>query len=104
MVLTPLAPHGGACPPLVTGPDSELSLAVEPGFGGVRYEVDGRREPIECHREQTEDSRDLAVRRAPTYAALVTFAGDEPRLTGLRRRGLVLDSPRVLVRRNRALP
>ena len=94
LVVTPLAPHGGACPPLVTGGDSELTLAVEPGFGGVRYEVDGRREPV-------EDGDALTVRRRPAYAALVAFADDEPRLTGLRRRGLVLDSPRVLVRGHR---
>jgi NAD+ kinase len=125
MVLTPLAPHGGVAPPLVTGADSELSLAVEPGFGGVRYEVDGRREaieggrepidgrreptdgrrePIDGGREPLDGGRDLTIRRTPTYATLVTFADEEPRLTGLRRRGLVLDSPRVLVRRNRSLP
>ncbi len=94
LVVTPLAPHGGACPPLVTGGGSELTLEVEPGFGGVRYEVDGRREPI-------EDGCALTVRRRPAYAVLVAFDDDEPRLTGLRRRGLVLDSPRVLVRGHR---
>ncbi len=94
MVITPLAPHGGACPPLVTGPESEVALAIEPGFGGVRYEVDGGRAPV-------EGGCTLSIRRRPAYATLMTFAQDEPRLTGLRRRGLVLDSPRVLVRRNR---
>jgi hypothetical protein len=35
------------------------------------------------------------------YATLVRLAREESRLTGLRRRGLVLDSPRVLVRQAR---
>ncbi len=94
MVVTPLAPHGGVCLPLVTDGESELTLTVEPGFGGVRYEVDGRREPF-------EGGCSLTVRRRPAYATLVTFADDESRLAGLRRRGLVLDSPRVLVRAQR---
>ena len=94
MVITPLAPHGGVCPPLVTGPSSELKLEIEPGFGGVRCEVDGGREPF-------ESGCILTIRRRAAYATLVTLAEEEPRLTGLRRRGLVLDSPRVLVRRDR---
>ena len=97
IVVTPLAPHGGVCPPLVIGGESELTLEIEPGFGGVRYEVDGRREPF-------EGGCALTIRRRAAYATLVTFADEEPRLTGLRRRGLVLDSPRVLVRRNRRAP
>jgi NAD+ kinase len=97
MVVTSLAPHGGACPPLVTGPDSELTLEIEPGFGGVRYEIDGRREPF-------EGGCALTIRRRPAYATLVTLAEEEPRITGLRRRGLVLDSPRVLVRQDRDRP
>ena len=28
MAVTPLAPHGGSCPPLVAGMDSRLSLTV----------------------------------------------------------------------------
>src|SRR5215218_8360125 len=41
LVFTPLAPHGGCCPPLVTGPDSRLEVELDPGFGGARIEVDG---------------------------------------------------------------
>jgi hypothetical protein len=44
----------------------------------------------------------LTVRHRPDYATLVTLAEEEPRLTGLRRRGLVRDSPRALVRDVRA--
>ncbi len=93
MVVTPLAPHGGSCPPLVAGPDSRLALAVEPGYGGVRYEVDGQ--PVAVEANELE----LALR--PAYATLVRLEDAEARLTGLRRRGLVLDSPRVLIREAR---
>jgi NAD+ kinase len=90
MVVTPLAAHGGSCPPLVAGSASELTLSIEPGYGGVRCELDGRPTAIE--------GRELTVRHRRDYATLVTLADDEPRLTGLRRRGLVLDSPRVRAR------
>jgi NAD+ kinase len=90
MVVTPLAAHGGFCPPLVTGIGSHLTLAVEPGYGGVRHEVDGRRAAVA--------GRVLTIGWRPDHATLVKLAEAEPRLTGLRRRGLELDSPRVLVR------
>jgi NAD+ kinase len=93
MTITPLAPHGGSCPPLVTGTASELSLEVEPGHGGVRYELDGQRTSFPGH--------GLTIRHRDDFARLVRLAGEEPRLTGLRRRGLVADSPRVLVRGTR---
>jgi NAD+ kinase len=93
IAVTPLATHGGSRPSLVTGPSSRLTITVEPGYGGVRYEVDGR--------PTAAEGRALAVRRRADYATLVTLAEEEPWLTGLRRRGLVLDSPRVLVRESR---
>jgi NAD+ kinase len=93
IVVTALAPHAGSCPPLVAGPDSGLTLTIEPGYGGVRYEIDGRRTSVE--------TRVLTVRLRAAYATLVRLAEEEPRLTGLRRRGLVVDSPRVLVREAR---
>ena len=40
----------------------------------------------------------MTVGWRPDYATLVQLADGETRLTGLRRRGLVLDSPRALVR------
>ena len=94
MAVTPLAAHGGSCPPLVAGIGSRVTLTVEPGHGGVRHEIDGRPTPIE--------GRLLTIRWRAHYATLVRLAEEEPRLTGLRRRGLVLDSPRVLVRAARA--
>jgi NAD+ kinase len=94
ITVTPLAPHGGSAPPLIAGTASRLTLRVEPGFGGVRYELDGRRIADAGHV--------LTIRHRDDYATLVTLAGEEPRLTGLRRRGLVVDSPRVLMRGIRA--
>src|SRR3954447_10344685 len=38
MVMTPLAPHGGVCPPLVAGPGSRLEIRFDPGNGGARIE------------------------------------------------------------------
>ena len=90
MAVTPLAPHGGSSPPLVVGSESRIDLTVDPGHGGVRHEIDGRLAAF--------DGDLLTVRSRAGYATLVRLADEEPRLTGLRRRGLLLDSPRVLVR------
>jgi NAD+ kinase len=56
----------------------------------VRHEIDGRRASLEGDL--------LTVCARASYATLVRLADEEPRLSGLRRRGLVVDSPRVLVR------
>jgi NAD+ kinase len=90
LVVTPLATHGGSCPPLVAGSASHLTLTIEPGYGGVRYELDGRPTAVEGPL--------LTVRHRDSYATLVELAEEEARLTGLRRRGLVLDSPRAQLR------
>ena len=93
IVLTPLARHGGVSPPLVVGPDSRISLVIESGYGGSRIEVDGQL--------LADGALDATVRLREEYATLVTLAGEESLLAGLRRRGLVTDSPRVLVRDKR---
>jgi NAD+ kinase len=93
-VVTALDQHGGVSPPLVVGPDSGLSLSVHPGYGGSRFEVDGQEVAMEAF--------EVTARLRRDYASLVTLAGEEPLLTGLRRRGLVVDSPRILVRDARA--
>jgi NAD+ kinase len=90
MVVTPVASHGGVAPPLVVGPDSRVRLSVEPGYGGARIEIDGQ--------EQLTPPLDVTVSLRREYATLVALADQEPLLTGLRRRGLVTDSPRILVR------
>jgi NAD+ kinase len=93
MAITPLSTHGGACPPLVAGPGSRLTVTVKPGHGAARCEVDGQRTATDGHV--------LTIDHRADYATLVALDGDEPRLTGLRRRGLVLDSARVVVRQTR---
>jgi NAD+ kinase len=90
MIVTPLASHGGCCPPLVAGSGSSVTLEIQMGYGGARTELDGQPARFSGHR--------LTVAHRPGYATLVTLAEEEPRLRGLRRRGLVADSPRALVR------
>jgi NAD+ kinase len=94
MVLTPLARHGGVSPPLVVGPKSRLGLVIESGYGGSRIEVDGQL--------LAEGALDATVSLRDDYATIVTLSDQEPLLSGLRRRGLVFDSPRILVRDQRA--
>jgi NAD+ kinase len=93
IAVTPLAVHGGASAPLVVGTGSRLTLAVHPGYGGVRFEVDGRR--------TVEDGQLLDIRLQAGYATRVSLAEEEARLSGLRRRGLIRDSPRVGIREAR---
>jgi NAD+ kinase len=97
MVFTPLAPHGGCCPPLVTGPGSRLELHVEPGHGGARIELDGQ---INDHVEPLEP-RTLSVVLRAEHATLVMLDGAEAMLAGLRRRRVLIDSPRMLARDDR---
>jgi NAD+ kinase len=93
IAVTPLAAHGGSVPPLVAGRDSRLRVTLAPGHGGVRCEVDGRAALVH--------GTELTVSWRAGYAELVALDGAESRLAGLRRRGLVVDSPRVLVRDRR---
>jgi NAD+ kinase len=90
MVLTPLARHGGVSPPLVVGSENSIGLSVESGYGGSRFEVDGQLLPVQ--------GLEASVRLRRDYATMITLGDQEPMLTGLRRRGLVVDSPRILAR------
>jgi NAD+ kinase len=90
IVITPLAQHGGVSPPLVAGPDSRVRVLVEPGYGGSRFEIDGQAAGLEA--------LEVSVTLRRDYASMVALAAQEPLLTGLRRRGLVVDSPRILAR------
>jgi NAD+ kinase len=97
LVLTPLAPHGGVCPPLVTGPDSRVRILLDAGNGGARIELDGQVEAeLEPRTTTTFD-----VRLDPEYAALVSLGHEESPIAGLRRRRILMDSPRVLARDDR---
>jgi NAD+ kinase len=94
LVLTPLAPHGGCCPSLVAAGESRLTIALEPGHGGARIELDGQiQDRVEPHAPRT-----LAVTLRERHATLVALGGEEPLLAGLRRRQVIIDSPRMLAR------
>lgn len=87
-VLTPLPKHGGFCPPLVAGRESVLELEVEAGFGGARLEIDGQ--------VAGDRARSLTISLRQDVATMVGFSDQEALLTGLRRRGIILDSPRTI--------
>lgn len=97
LVLTPLAPHGGICPPAVTAPGTKVAVRLDPGNSGARVEVDG----------QIKDTLEplvpvsFALGYVPDHATLIMLGDQEPPLAGLRRRRIILDSPRVLARDDR---
>ena len=97
MVLTPLAPHGGVCPALVCPADTTVVVTLNTGHGGARVEVDGQvrhtpppHEPVAYH-----------LRFEAHFAELVSLGERESMIAGLRRRRLLVDSPRVLARDDR---
>ncbi len=87
-LLTPLTAHGGMCPPLVAGAESELELTIDTRHGEARLELDGQ--PTEMR------LRTMSVRLRPAVATLVRFTDQEPFISGLRRRQIIIDSPRIL--------
>lgn len=86
-VFTPLPYHGGFCPPLVLGPSSKLELEIEARLSAARLEVDGQvpEEPV----------RSLTIALREGVATMVSFSDQETLLAGLRRRRIILDSPRM---------
>ncbi len=86
--LTALPTHGGYHPPLVLGSRSRLELEIRSGYGGGRLELDGRAV------DGLPDA--LAVSFEPGAATLVAFPDQESHIAGLRRRGILVDSPRIL--------
>ena len=97
MVLTPLAPHGGFCPPLVTGADSRIGIRFDSGNGGARIELDGQIHTEVAPRRPVM----LTLRLEPAFAVLVSLGEEESAIAGLRRRRILMDSPRVLARDDR---
>jgi NAD+ kinase len=88
IVYTPLPTHGGFAPALVAAGTSELELVITPGYAGARLELDGR---VYDHLPER-----LTISLQPEAATIVSLPDREPHLTGLRRRGIITDSPRIL--------
>ena len=68
----PIANHGGCCPPLVVGSDSEVYLDIEAGYGGARLELDGQiddAQPAELRAARVEDYATLVAPRRRRAAA-----------------------------------
>jgi NAD+ kinase len=97
MVVTPLAPHGGVAPPLVVGPDSRVEIVFDTGNGGARAELDGQ---VAAELAPRQSFR-VALRLDPECATLVSLGEEESLIGGLRRRRILMDSPRVLARDDR---
>jgi NAD+ kinase len=93
-VLTPLPAHGGSCPPLVLSAGSTLRLVTTVGYGGARLEVDGK--------IARGGESDLTIGFLDCAATVVAFTDQEPLFTGLRRREVISDSPRILADDERA--
>jgi NAD+ kinase len=92
-VLTTLPTHGGSHPPLVAPAGSRLELETVAGFGGARLEVDGQHADIELARVEVSWRADVAT--------LVTFSDQERFPAVLRRRRIIVDSPRIEIERGR---
>jgi NAD+ kinase len=94
-ICTPLAMHGGSAPPLVVPADAVVTVEVHPGYGGFEVEIDGQVRAVEV--------RTFQLTLHPGRLTLVDFGPASGHgLAGLRKRGLVTDSPRVLARDARA--
>lgn len=87
-LVTPLTPHGGFCPALVVASSEEVRVISAARYGGARLEVDG----------QLTDTRvaPLTITSRPAAATIVGFGDQEPLLTRLRERRVIIDSPRIL--------
>ena len=99
VVLTPLSMHGGSAPSVVVAAGSAIEIAVDGGWAGARLELDGR---IAGEHDPPGESEPftLRVEAESRTATLLDFDG-ETLIAGLRRRGLIADSPRVGIRQAR---
>jgi NAD+ kinase len=92
-LVVPLAAHGGRLPAAVLDAQSRLRIDVDPSHVGVRIEIDGQ--PADM------DALSLELTLLGDQAKLVRLGGEEAHLAGLRRRRILLDSPRMYVREAR---
>ena len=93
IVVTPLAPHAGNVPPLVVGGGTPLSIGVDGGWAGARIELDGR----VVDTDGPQGMRRLNITLRPDAVRLYDLDG-ETLIAGLRRRGVIADTPRMRVR------
>ena len=100
LVVTPLAPHGGSVPPLVLPGEGKVTIGVDSGWSGARIEIDGRVVAVE-EPEGAQAAFELEAELCARAATLLDFDG-ETLIDGLRRRGVIADSPRLRMRDNRA--
>jgi NAD+ kinase len=94
IVVTPLAMHGGSAAPLVVPASSTLQVQLHPGFAGFEVEIDGHNHPA--------SQLDYTITLEDDRVTLVAFSERAGRLTRLRERRLITDSPRVLARDDRS--
>jgi NAD+ kinase len=92
-LFTPLPTHGGSCPPVVIAVDSVLELDATAGHGGARLELDGQVAGAQLG--------SMTVTLRPEVATLVSFDDQLPLFTCLRRRRILIDSPRILAEDSR---
>jgi NAD+ kinase len=92
-VLTPVSVHGGSCPPLLIAAGSTLRLDLTIGYGGARFEIDGQ--------IGADPDGAIDVTWKPEVAKVVRFSDQEPLLERLRKRQIVIDSPRILAEDSR---
>jgi NAD+ kinase len=93
-VCSPLAMHGGNAAPVVVPAESELTIEVRPSYAGFDVEIDGHYSAL--------TARTYSLTLHPDKARLVSLSATDQRLRRLRERGLIADSPRVLIRDERA--
>ena len=96
VVCTPVAMHGGSAPPLIVPAGAEARVEVHESFAGFETQIDGHDSPMQDLEYRVSLEQDKVT--------LVAFDDDEHLLSGLRERGLITDSPRVLARDKRPKP
>ena len=86
--------HGGSAPPLVVPSTSTVRVQLHPSFAGFDVEIDGHTHPVRA--------LDYRIELHEEKVTLVSFGDLGLGLTGLRKRRLITDSPRILARDERA--